>query len=192
MGAMYPYNHATSATKTMSIVTKTGDQGSTALMYNRRVPKSHPRVEAYGVVDEVNAAVGLARASTQHEFVRQNLLAVQKDLIVLMGELATSVEDLPRYIADGYSPVTADMTSRLDKVTQEIEASGISFKGWATPGETLPAAALDLARTVCRRAERRACALQEIGQLKNPEIIVYVNRLSDLLWLLARWTESQK
>ncbi len=176
----------------MSIVTKTGDQGTTAMMYNRRVAKSHPRVEAYGVVDELNAAVGLARASAQHDFVRQNLLAVQKDLIVLMGELATAVEDLPRFIADGYSPVTAEMTARLDGVTREIESSGVAFKGWATPGETLPAATLDVARTICRRAERRVCALHESRQLKNPEVIVYLNRLSDLLWLLARWAEAQK
>jgi cob(I)alamin adenosyltransferase len=176
----------------MSIVTKTGDQGTTALMYKRRVSKSHPRVEAYGAVDELNAAVGLARATSQQDFVRQNLLAIQQDLVVLMGELATSAEDLPRYVKDGYSLVTAAMTGRLEGVTQEIESASVSFKGWATPGASLPAAALDVARTVCRRAERRACALQEPGQLQNAEIITYLNRLSDLLWLLARWVEAQK
>jgi cob(I)alamin adenosyltransferase len=176
----------------MSIVTKTGDQGTTTLMYKRRVSKSHPRVEAYGAVDELNATIGLARATAQHDFVRQNLLTVQQDLVVLMGELATAVEDLPRYVKDGYSLVTADMTSKIERVTQEIESASGSFKGWATPGATLPAAALDVARTVCRRAERRACALQEAGQLQNAEVITYLNRLSDLLWLLARWVEAQK
>jgi cob(I)alamin adenosyltransferase len=176
----------------MSIVTKTGDQGTTALMYNRRVSKCHPRVEAYGAVDELNAAVGLARAAEQHDFVRTNLLSIQKDLVVLMGELATAVEDLPRYVRDGYSPVTAEMTTRLEGATHEIESAGISFKGWATPGANLPAATLDVARTVCRRAERRVCGLHEAGQLKNPEVIVYLNRLSDLLWLLARWAEAQR
>ena len=176
----------------MSIVTKTGDQGTTALMYKRRVSKAHPRVEAYGAVDELNATVGLARAAAQHDFVRQNLLGVQKELVGLMGELATAVEDLPRYMKDGYPLVTADMTTRLERIAQEIESAGVSFKGWATPGESLPAAALDVARTVCRRAERRVCALQEAGQLQNAEIIAYLNRLSDLLWLLARWAEAQK
>ena len=73
----------------------------------------------------------------------------------------------------------------------EIEAQQVSYKGWATPGATLPAAMLDVARTTCRRAERRVCALHEGNQLRNPEILVYLNRLSDLLWLLARWLENQ-
>jgi cob(I)alamin adenosyltransferase len=175
----------------MSIVTKTGDQGSTALMYNRRVSKFHPRVEAYGAVDELNAAIGLARASAQQPFVRDHLVSIQKDLVALMGELATAVEDLPRYVKDGFSRVTPDMTAKLDSVVKVIEAQKISFHGWATPGGTLPSAAIDVARTVCRRAERRVCALQESGQLDNPEIIIYLNRLSDLLWLLARWIENQ-
>jgi cob(I)alamin adenosyltransferase len=176
----------------MSIVTKTGDQGTTALMYKRRVSKCHPRVEAYGAVDELNAAIGLARASAQHDFVRKNLLAIQKELVGLMGELATAVEDLPRYVKDGYPSVTGDMTTRLEGIAHEIESAGVSFKGWATPGATIAAAALDMARTVCRRAERRVCALQEADQLQNAHIITYLNRLSDLLWLLARWVETQK
>src|SRR5438445_2006949 len=87
----------------MSIVTKTGDKGTTGLMYNRRVSKCHPRVEAYGCVDELNTALGLARATAEHEFVKSNLLIIQKDLVILMGELATAIEDLPRYVKDGYT-----------------------------------------------------------------------------------------
>ena len=176
----------------MSIATKTGDTGTTGLMYNRRVPKSHPRVEAYGSVDELNAAIGLARASASEDFVRDNLLAIQGDLVVLMGELATLPEDLPRYVKDGYKLVTPALTARLDQLVQAIESQRVSFKGWATPGATLNSAALDLARTTCRRAERRACALQEARQLENSEIIIYLNRLSDTLWLLARWVETQE
>jgi cob(I)alamin adenosyltransferase len=175
----------------MSIVTKTGDQGTTLLMYKRRVSKCHPRVEAYGAVDELNAAVGLARATTGHEFVRENLLRIQQDLVVLMGELATAVEDLPRYVKDGYSRVTSDITGRLERVIQEIESASVSPKGWAIPGANSASAALDVARTGCRRAERRVCVLQEARQLQNAEIIAYLNRLSDLLWLLARWIEAQ-
>ncbi len=174
----------------MSIATKTGDSGSTGLMYNRRVSKCHPRVEAYGAVDELNTAMGLSRATAQHSFVGENLLAIQKDLVLVMGELATQVEDLPRYAKDGYSRVSREMTVKLDKLVEEIEAQKVSFKSWATPGANLNSAALDVARTTCRRAERRVCALQESNQLQNPEIIIYLNRLSDTLWLMARWVET--
>jgi cob(I)alamin adenosyltransferase len=160
-------------------------------MYGRRVPKNHPRVEAYGAMDELNAALGLARATADDDFIREHLPAIQKDLVTLMGELAVTPEDLPRYVKDGYSVVATGMTVQLDALVREIEAQGVSFKGWATPGATLNAAALDMARTVCRRAERRVCVLKETGELKNAEIIIYLNRLSDLLWLLARRAESK-
>lgn len=174
----------------MSIVTKTGDQGTTALMYGRRVPKNHPRIEACGAVDELNAALGLARATAQHDFIRNNLLPIQKNLIALMGELATAKEDWPRYLKDGYSLVTPEMTAQLDKLVRELEAQQAPFKDWVMPGGNLPSAVFDLARTTCRRAERRVCALQEAGELPNAEVIIYLNRLADLLWLLARWTET--
>jgi cob(I)alamin adenosyltransferase len=172
----------------VSIVTKTGDDGTTALMYGRRVPKNHPRVEAGGAVDELNAAIGLARATTDRDFVRENLLRIQNDLVVLMGELATTAEDLPRYLKDGFAQLSAEKTANLEELIAEIEPK-ISLKDWATPGATLHGAALDSARVVCRRAERRVYALQETGELKNGEILVYLNRLADLLWLLARLVE---
>ena len=175
----------------MSIATKTGDDGTTALIYGRRIPKTHSRVEAYGTVDELNAALGVARASATHDFVRNNLLVIQKDLIVLMGELCVQAEDLPRYVKDGHLLVTPAMTATLDVLVGEIEEQNVSSKGWATPGATPPGAALDLARTICRRAERRVCALMEAGMLKNAEIVIYLNRLSDLLWLFARWVETK-
>ena len=175
----------------VSIATKTGDDGTTGLMYNRRVSKCDPRVEAYGSVDELNAAIGLARASADHDYVRDNLLAIQKDLVTLMGELATNVEDLSRYVKDGFTPVSPMITAKLDKLVREIEGQNITYKGWATPGATVNSAALDVARTTCRRAERRVCGLLEAGQLQNRETIIYLNRLSDLLWLFARWVETK-
>jgi len=174
----------------MSIITKTGDNGTTGLMYNRRVPKAHDRVEAYGAVDELNAALGLARAEAQDDFLREVLLAVQKDLVILMGELATLPEDLDRYRKDGYRVVTDEMPGRLEKIAKEIEAQHISFHGWATPGANRSSAALDLARTIARRAERHICRLSENQSANNPLIIIYLNRLSDLLWLMARWVET--
>jgi cob(I)alamin adenosyltransferase len=175
----------------VSIVTRTGDSGTTGLMYNRRVPKSHARVEAYGVVDELNAAVGLARATATDPRVAENLLLIQKDLVLMMGELATLIEDLPRYQKDGYPLLNAALTAKLDQLVREIEPRLAPAKDWVMPGSSIHAAALDIARTTCRRAERRACALHETDQLRNPEIIVYLNRLSDLLWLLARKEEQQ-
>ena len=161
-------------------------------MYGRRVSKCHPRVEAFGCVDELNAALGLARAAaSSQDFLRDNLLLIQRDLVILMGELATAAEDLPRYVQDGYSLVNSRQISKLDNLIREIEAQKVPLDGWATPGANPPAAALDLARTVCRRAERRVCALQESGQLQSPQIVVYLNRLADLLWLFARWVETR-
>ena len=116
--------------------------------------KNHPRVEACGAIDELNAALGMVRATTTENFVGENLLAIQKDLIVLMGELGVQPEDLKRYFDDGYLPVAPEMTAKLEALVGEIESQNVSFKGWATPGATKHSAALDMARTVCRRAER--------------------------------------
>ena len=160
-------------------------------MYQRRVSKTHPRIEACGAVDELNAAIGLARATVEEIPLRENLLAIQKELVTLMGELATMPEDLPRFIKDGYSSVTPEMTARLEKLVDERELQTPESRDWATPGTSLPAAALDVARTVCRRAERCVCALHQAGQLPNGEILIYLNRLSDLLWLFARQVENK-
>jgi cob(I)alamin adenosyltransferase len=175
----------------MSIVTKTGDLGTTALMFGRRVPKNHPRVEACGAVDELNAALGLARATATDDFVARNLPAIQKDLVALMGELGVLRRDLPRYFRNGHSRVAPAMTATLDALVRKIESQNMAFKGWAMPGATLHSAALDVARTVCRRAERRVCALKESGGPVNAEIIIYLNRLGDLLWLFARRVETK-
>jgi cob(I)alamin adenosyltransferase len=174
----------------VSIVTKTGDEGTTGLMYNRRVLKCHPRVEAYGAVDEVNSALGLARASSSDNRVCEMLAGIQKDLIIVMGELATALEDLPRYVKDGFQLVSQPMVERLEVLVGEIEARQPAYSGWATPGANMASASLDVARSTCRRAERKVCGLHQNGQLHNPVIIVYLNRLADLLWLLARLAET--
>jgi cob(I)alamin adenosyltransferase len=173
----------------MSIVTRTGDAGMTGLMYNRRVAKSDARVEAYGTVDELNAALGLARAAAGPGLVRDHVTQIQQELIALMGELATHPDDLERYTRDGYPRITQSSVEQLDQWIVAIENDHASPRGWAMPGQALHAATLDLARTVCRRAERSICALHESGQIANSHIIVYLNRLSDLLWLCARELE---
>ena len=174
----------------MSIATKTGDDGTTGLMYNRRVSKCHPRVEAYGAVDELNAALGSARALLNGTPQGERLMAIQKALVVLMGELATAQEDAARYAKDGFSVVTPEMTVQIDAIVTEIEAQDDFYKDWATPGANPAAAALDAARVTCRRAERRVCALREAGQMTNNEVVVWLNRLSDALWLMARRAEK--
>jgi cob(I)alamin adenosyltransferase len=175
----------------MSIATKTGDEGETSLMYGRRVPKTDARVDAYGCVDEFNATLGLARASANDAFLTEHILAVQKELVVVMGELATAAEDQDRYAKDGFQKTSATMTDRLTAAVDDLEKNKLGpFKDWATPGKTMTAAALDLARTVCRRAERRVAALMAVDSKFNTEILRYLNRLSDFCWLLARYAEG--
>ena len=172
----------------MSIATKTGDAGQTSLMYGRRVPKTDAQVEAYGCVDETNAALGLVRAAAGPSAIGDQVLAIQKELVTVMGELATAPEDFERYEKDGFGLTTAAMVDRLTGAIDELEKDkNLYGKGWVMPGNTPLAAALDFARTVCRRAERRVAALD---QASNPQILRYLNRLSDLCWLLARFAEK--
>ena len=159
-------------------------------MYGRRVPKTDPRVEAYGTVDELNAALGLARANSIDSFLAEQIHAAQKELIVVMGELATAEEDLDRYAKDGFKRTDTVMVDRLTALVEELEKNkDLYSKGWAIPGQTVAGAALDLARTVCRRAERRVAALPPETPAVNGEILRYLNRLSDVCWLLARRAE---
>ncbi|HTG45361.1 MAG TPA: cob(I)yrinic acid a,c-diamide adenosyltransferase [Verrucomicrobiae bacterium] len=174
----------------MSICTKTGDAGMTGLMYNRRVSKTDPRIEACGAVDELNAALGLARAATREPLIASKILIIQKELINLMGELATHSDDLQRYVKDGFKLIDPNAPDALEDWIKDLETQKISFKGWATPGATAEAAALDFARTVSRRAERRVQELLESGEVENRNLQIYLNRISDLLWLFARWAET--
>jgi cob(I)alamin adenosyltransferase len=172
----------------MSIVTKTGDQGETSLMYGRRVSKGDLRVDACGCVDELMAALGLARAMCEDKFVAEQILAAQKDLIALMGELATAPEDRARYVKDGFQLTDGAMVERVSAVIVDLEKDKSLYpKDWVIPGESAASAALDLARTICRRAERRVAELRET----NAEILRYLNRLSDWCWILARYVEKQ-
>lgn len=175
----------------MSIATKTGDTGTTALMYGRRVSKIHPRVEAYGTVDELNAALGLARVNVSDPWITDAIFSIQKQLVILMGELAVATEDRERYAGNGYDFVTVEMVDGLTAIVDELEKNRqVNFKHWATPGYNAASASLDVARTVCRRAERRVVELADAGEPINPEIVRYLNRLSDLCWLYARYIET--
>ena len=173
-----------------SIATRTGDDGTTSLLYGQRVAKDHPQIEAVGAFDELNAALGSAKATTPNDALKETLEQVQKDLIALMGELACAEIDAARYAESKFQNISEIELARLDAAIAELEAKPIRFDGWATPGANLPAAALDLARTAARRAERRLVALPAQGRSVRPVLLQFVNRVSDLLWLLARAAES--
>lgn len=176
----------------MSIVTKTGDKGETSLMYGRRLSKAHPRIEAYGCIDELTAALGLARSISTDKFLSDAILAAQKDLIVVMGELATAPQDRERYIKDGFHLTTAEMIDRITAVISDLEKDKSLYpKDWVIPGGTAVSAALDFARATCRRAERHIAAFCAGEKDCNPEILRYLNRLSDLCWVLARYAEKR-
>jgi len=162
----------------MSIVTKTGDKGETSLMYGRRVSKADPHVDAYGCIDELTAALGLARSICSEKFVSEQIFAVQKELIIVMGELATTPQDRERYLKDGFHVTTAAMVNRITAVIVELEKDRSLYpKDWVIPGGTAVSAALDFARTT-------------FILRFNPEILRYLNRLSDLCWILARYAEK--
>jgi cob(I)alamin adenosyltransferase len=151
----------------MSIATKTGDDGTTALMYGRRVAKTHARIIANGAVDELNAALGTVRAALDHPAIADAVLSIQKELVLLMGELAVLPEDRERYLAAGNRLIEAVMVEWLTAIIDDLEKNHqISYRGWATPGATVGSAALDVARTVCRRAEREV--VERIGNRGQP------------------------
>jgi cob(I)alamin adenosyltransferase len=176
----------------VSIVTKTGDKGETSLMYRRRISKADPRVDAYGRIDELTATLGLARSISTDKFLSDKILAAQKDLMVVMGELATAPEDRERYIKDGFHLTTPEMVDRITAIIFDLEKDKSLYpKDWVIPGGTAVSAALDFARATCRRAERHIAAFSADEKDSNPEILRYLNRLSDLCWVLARYAEKR-
>jgi cob(I)alamin adenosyltransferase len=177
-----------------SIATRTGDDGTTSLLYGQRVAKDHPQIEAVGAFDELNAALGavkplLARGA-RGAMARTLLTAVQRNLVALMGELACAEADAARFATSKFEKISAPDIARLDAAVAALEARGLKFDGWATPGANARAAAFDLARVTARRAERRLTSLPAHGRGVRVELRQFVNRLSDLLWLLAREAEQ--
>ncbi len=167
----------------MKIYTRTGDSGETGLLGGTRVPKDHLRVAAYGEVDETNACLGLALASSDGARLNTLLRQVQADLFALGAELADVRRDPKR---DAKSAVSEELVARLEKEIDVREAKLPPLRAFVLPGGTPTAAHLHHARTVCRRAERAVVALAREAQV-DPLAIVYLNRLSDLLFVLARY-----
>jgi cob(I)alamin adenosyltransferase len=172
----------------MSIVTKKGDDGSTRLMYGERVSKADLQVEAYGTIDELNAFLGVARAACDDNETNRVLEILQRETFIVGGELATP----PEHIGKLKQRVSPEMTQALDAHVAEIEKLPNLLSDWALPGATQIGAALDVARVVARRAERCVVRLAHEGLVPNEEVLRYLNRVSDLLWLLGRRYEISR
>ncbi len=168
----------------MGIATKKGDKGQTSLIGGRRVSKGDLRVETYGTLDELGSVMGFARSICEHEKVAEATKAIQIELFTVSASLASPEGDKKT------NRVTQDMVDALTKQVEEIEAIEGILGDWAIPGEHTVSAAYDVARTVCRRAERVLVRLHEEGDGLEPLVIAYVNRLSDLLWLFGRLVEK--
>lgn len=166
----------------MSISTKTGDDGSTGLWSGERIPKDDLRVEAYGTVDELNSFLGDARRAAETERVKELIDVLQEDLFRVAGTLATVGESV--YV----QPLCEDDVERITGWVHELEAA-VPLRGFVIPGSTASSAKLDICRTVCRRGERRIVALSRREEVP-PALRRYVNRLADLLFMLARYEES--
>lgn len=172
----------------MKIYTKTGDKGTTGLFAGPRVSKDHPRIQAYGAVDELNALLGVANTKlpagpTEGPSVVDALRSVQSDLFSIGAQLAT-----PNPIEHGMCLLTAERVTVLEAWIDRFDGELPSLNSFILPGGSEGAAVLHLARTVCRRAERDIVSLTHYETVENPDLlIVYLNRLSDLLFVLARW-----
>ena len=184
-----------------AIATGRGDDGTTGLLYGGpRIPKDDLRAEAYGTIDEAVAALGLARAQLglkrQYGVLPPGLgglpdlvLRIQRELFVVGAELATNPDAWDRLV-DGQTRVSAEMVESVERVLGQIERHIEVPREFVVPGETPTSAALELARTILRRAERRAVSLQRQGLLPGDRLVPDLNRLADLLWLLARAAEQ--
>jgi cob(I)alamin adenosyltransferase len=184
-----------------AVATRRGDDGTTGLLFGgARIGKDDARTEAYGTIDEAVAALGLARAELNLKAqygslpptlagVGELVLRFQRELFVVGAELATTPEAWDR-LEDGRTRVSAEMVDGVDAALAELEAHVEMPREFVVPGETRTSAALELARTVLRRAERRAVALSHEGLIPGAHLLPYLNRLADLVWVLARAAEA--
>lgn len=172
----------------MRIYTKSGDEGSTGLLFGGRVSKSDGRCEAYGAIDQAVSAMGLARALCKNEDVSGILMRLQRELFIVGGELATSVDNY-HHLVETFSIVTDVMVEQLEEIIDDLSSQTPLVAEFVLPGGSPGSGALDLARAIVRTGERRITELKEEGNLVNPAVLCYINRLSDLLFVLARYED---
>jgi cob(I)alamin adenosyltransferase len=175
----------------VSIATRRGDDGTTGLLNGGRVPKDHPRIEALGAFDELNVEIGAARMLAGDQEARELLRAIQSSLVAVMGEVAGTGEEDSGKARRRYARLAQEDLDRLDKALEALESRAPHMEGWATPGGTPEALALDRARVAARRAERRLVAQTGGGGGVRPLLMQWTNRLSDVLWLMARAAEPR-
>jgi cob(I)alamin adenosyltransferase len=174
----------------MKVYTRKGDDGSTGLLFGGRVGKDSAGPAAYGEVDEAVSALGLARAEAEPgSELAEILVRLQRELFVAGAELATAPDNRAKLTAE-VSLVTAEMVERLEPLIDDLTARYTPPTEFVLPGENRIAAALDLARTVVRRAERSAVAAAKGGWLDSSHVVPYLNRLADLVYTMARWQEG--
>ncbi len=172
------------------VYTKFGDKGETSLLYGGRVSKNNPHTEAYGITDEAVSAMGLARAFTSDDRVQDTLRELQRDLFMIAAELATD-PDKYELFQEHFPPVTEEMVENLETTIDSLEETFEMPKVFILPGGSPASAGIDMARCIIRTAERRVVALKEDGLLTNDLIINYLNRLGDLLFVLARYEDRE-
>ena len=170
------------------LYTKFGDQGETSLLYGGRVSKNNLHTEAYGITDEAVSAMGLARATSQDPRVKDVLRDLQRELFTIAAELATE-PDKYELFQEHFAPVTPEMVENLESTIDSLEEDVEMPKVFILPGGSQASAAIDLARCIIRTAERRVVAMKEAGQLTNDLIIAYLNRVGDLLFVVARYQD---
>jgi cob(I)alamin adenosyltransferase len=168
------------------VYTKFGDKGETSLLYGGRVSKNNPHTEAYGITDEAVSAMGLARSLSHDQKVKDILRDLQRDLFTIAAELATE-PDKYELFHQHFKPVTEEMVNDLETIIDSLEEEFTMPQVFVLPGGTPASSAIDMARTIIRTAERRVVALAEAGGLTNGLILNYMNRLGDLLFVLARY-----
>ena len=173
----------------MSIMTKTGDGGMTSLYCGGRVAKDNIRIEACGTLDEVSSFLGLAKSVAKDKKTRRIVCSVQKELVTLNAEIATTISSAKKL----KNRIAKDSVCALEKEILCLEKSqAIKLRSFCIPGENMASSTLDIARAITRRAERRCFTMIKKSMITNGNITTYLNRLSDLLWLLARLNEKKK
>ena len=171
----------------MSITTKTGDTGQTRLFSGEKISKNNPHTHAYGDIDELVSILGIVRASTDKDDLQKRIVCLQEQLFIVGAELATTATKtakLPK-------KTDANMVQTLDQDCAFLEKQITMPTTFILPGGTPTAAYIDLARSVSRRCERHIVGLCDSGAIKNPSLLIWMNRLSDYLWLLARYEEGE-
>ena len=170
------------------IYTKGGDEGDTGLLYGGRVSKSDPRCEAYGAVDEAVSALGLARALVKTDKLKGMIWGIQPDLFTVGAELATDL-NYHETFKKHFSVITPDMIEQIEQMIDELTEEITLPRAFIIPGASQASAAMDIARSVLRRAERRTVDLNNLGLLANLEVLRYLNRLADLVFTMARYED---